>query len=705
MNRKPEYYTPVSSDAPLSGSRPNAAKDLAFDDVTRLIAYVCAASYTAVCFWDKQQGDASIEGALGFDCDDSPAVCQFLTRVFGQPSSADRDTGNDDVVIVDCEAEVAAGFAQELLIKNSLRIRFCAGARLVMSDGSSLGALCVMDTAPHELNGEQKAIMKALARRLARRLELQHTLVARDEVIAQQAQLQAEREQFEQEMAELLEYNRLLLESTAEGIYGIDMQGRCTFINKAGTNLLGCTMEDALGRNMHEFSHHTRLDGSHYPATECPIFNAFRSGTGCQVDSEVFWRKDGTSFRAAYASFPMTTTNGIVGAVITFSDITEKLQHQERERALADAEERANNDPLTGLLNHRAFHRRLGEEADRAQREETSFAVAMLDLDNFKFFNDVYGHVVGDKVLLLVSDALRSTCRSYDIIARFGGDEFSLLLPGVTASTHTALEERLKADLNGIVYRPVEGDNDGAAIPINVSVGVALFPADAADRSEVLERADERLRRAKTSGASETDADLTRLLAGSTVEGFSMLDALVAAVDNKDRYTRNHSEDVMRYSLIIARELDWSDEEIHILGVAALLHDVGKVGVPDWILRKPGKLTEAEFSAIQQHPVMGAALVATVPGLENTLDAVRHHHERWDGSGYASGLRGEDTPPIARLMAVADAFSAMTTDRPYRKGMPHSKAVSILESGAGSQWDPFYIAAFLKALNRTTQTA
>jgi putative nucleotidyltransferase with HDIG domain len=175
----------------------------------------------------------------------------------------------------------------------------------------------------------------------------------------------------------------------------------------------------------------------------------------------------------------------------------------------------------------------------------------------------------------------------------------------------------------------------------------------------------------------------------------------VTAVDNKDRYTRRHSEDVMDYSLMIAREMGMDEETQDTTAVAALLHDVGKIGVPDTILRKPGKLTDDEFDAIKQHPMMGAIMVQAVPGLEETLDAVRHHH----GGGYPFGLRGEETPWMARLMAVADAFSAMTTDRPYRRGMGREKALSILEAGAGTQWDAVFVAAFARALAKASGPA
>ena len=177
-----------------------------------------------------------------------------------------------------------------------------------------------------------------------------------------------------------------------------------------------------------------------------------------------------------------------------------------------------------------------------------------------------------------------------------------------------------------------------------------------------------------------------------------MLDALVTAVDNKDRYTSRHSEDVMEYGLLIARELGIEEEAQSTVAVAALLHDVGKIGVPDAILRKPASLTDEEFTAVKQHPQMGAVMVASVPGLENTLDAVRYHHERWDGGGYPAGLRGEETPLIARIMAVADAYSAMTTDRPYRQGMSRERALTILTEGSGAQWDPKCVQAFCAAL-------
>ncbi len=357
----------------------------------------------------------------------------------------------------------------------------------------------------------------------------------------------------------------------------------------------------------------------------------------------------------------------------------------------------ATTDSLTGLVNHRVFHKRLAEEAERARREGDVVAVAMMDLDNFKFFNDAYGHAVGDEVLRRVARALTDCACLHDTIARFGGDEFALVMPQGQAGREPTSAEgicaRLTERLADLSYAPPGSET---TIPLTVTLGVALFPGDAGTHSEALEIADARLRRSKT-GAMDRPADtLCRNLTHS-ITGFSMLNALVTAVDTKDRYTRRHSEDVLTYSLLIAEQVGLDAATRHTLQVAALLHDVGKIGVPDAVLRKPGKLTEEEYQAIQQHPMMGAVIVGAVPGFEDALDVVRHHHERWDGRGYPFGLRAEDTPFLARLVAVADAFSAMTTDRPYRKGMAREKALSILEEGAGTQWDPACVRALVRA--------
>ena len=369
-----------------------------------------------------------------------------------------------------------------------------------------------------------------------------------------------------------------------------------------------------------------------------------------------------------------------------------------REQALQDALMQANCDPLTGLLNHRAFYDHVQEEAQRRRLDGGSLGIAVLDLDNFKFFNDVYGHIAGDEVLRSVANCLGDPIPCSLCASRHGGDEFAVLLSDDGPMHGEDIERQLAGVLRDLGYRPTDYET---AIPISVTIGAAVITPNAqATESywrDLVHNADQRLVSLKNGGASSLGAERVRGEIVKQVEGFSMIDALVAAVDNKDRYTRRHSEEVMTYSIMIAQRLGLDSAAIHTVSVAALLHDVGKIGVPDRILRKPGPLTDEETEAVKLHPQLGAVMVGAVPGLEDTLDAVQHHHERWDGTGYPFGLKAEAIPLCARLMAVADAFSAMTADRPYRLGLEPDRALSILHEGAGVQWDPECVSAFRAA--------
>ncbi len=224
----------------------------------------------------------------------------------------------------------------------------------------------------------------------------------------------------------------------------------------------------------------------------------------------------------------------------------------------------------------------------------------------------------------------------------------------------------------------------------------SVFPGEADSPESALALADSRLLERKRGGY--TGLESLRRALGERFAGFSLLDSLVSTVDIKDLYTRQHSEDVLLYAQIIAQEVGWDDDQRALLQVAALLHDVGKIGIPDRILRLPTRLTEAEHRIVQQHAPFGASLVSAVLGNDTVTKAVRHHHEAWDGTGYPDGLSGEAIPLMARILAIADAFSALTTDRPYRRGMNRSAAIAVLEAGAGSQWDPNCITFFLRRL-------
>ncbi len=499
-----------------------------------------------------------------------------------------------------------------------------------------------------------------------------------------------------EEALQAAEHNyRSMFENALDGIFQTTRAGHYLRANSALARIYGYETPDELIETLHDIKQQLYVD----PRRRAEFVRLMRMH-GCVTGFEAqIYRRDGKIIwitedaRAVYDA--ADTLQYYEGHV---QDITHrKSLEAEKENLLAEALERADHDPLTGLLNHRAFHKRYQEETARALREGTPLAVAVMDLDNFKFFNDAYGHAVGDDVLRRVAETLLNGCRPYDTLARFGGDEFALLMPNTTLGEATALTTRLRKKLASTGYRPL---NLESPIPLTLSAGLAVFPEDGEEKQIVLEAADVRLMRTKTGGSDDDSIESLRELLLHSHQGFLMLDALVTAVDNKDRYTRRHSEDVMRYAIQIASDLNLDKHAQHTLQVAALLHDVGKIGVPDRILRKPGLLTDEEIDAIRQHPMMGAVIVGAVPGFEETLEAIRHHHERWDGKGYPLGLAGCEVPLPARIMAVADAYSAMTMDRPYRQGKLPEDALRILLLGSGSQWDPDCVAAFQQSFIR-----
>jgi diguanylate cyclase (GGDEF)-like protein len=355
-------------------------------------------------------------------------------------------------------------------------------------------------------------------------------------------------------------------------------------------------------------------------------------------------------------------------------------------RLISEARRLADKDPVTGLHNHRSVYQRLHAELEKAQRTSKPMAVLMMDLDNFKLFNDTYGHPAGDEVLKRVAGILKRACGDADTVARYGGDEFMVVLPEANLRAALKCAERIQGTLAKERFRC----QNSATLPIGLSYGISVFPDDATDVQELVSTADSNLYQSKSKGGNQITARGSNVTDNTLVyvKGFDLFRAMVQAIDNKDGYTRKHSEEVTEYSLAMARGLQLGEDMLQTIQVSGILHDVGKIGVPDHILRKPGHLTDEEYNVMQQHPVFGALIVGAMPGMEEVVLGVRHHHERYDGRGYPDKLAGTNIPLIGRIMAVADAFSAMTTHRPYRKAMTERQALLQIRSGLGTQFDP-----------------
>lgn len=361
----------------------------------------------------------------------------------------------------------------------------------------------------------------------------------------------------------------------------------------------------------------------------------------------------------------------------------------------------AMRDPVTDLMNHRALHQVLdaalahGAAADRV----ACTALLLIDVDNFKLFNDTYGHPTGDAVLRTVADILRSCARDADA-ARYGGDEFAMVLQGADGSAGMVVAERLAHAAADSPYVTA----DGSIVPLRLSIGVASAPDDGCTRQALLAVADARMYAAKR-GAH---ADLALLRSAADLLGetsFGVLEGLVTAVDAKDRYTREHSLDVTRYALLLADALGLDAADRRTLALAGPLHDIGKIAVPDRVLRKPGALTADEYEAIKAHVTYGVAIVRGLLDDPRVLAAIAHHHERFDGQGYPHGVTGAETPLVGRILQIADAVSAMTLDRPYRRGLSREQVIAQLRRGAGAQFDPALVEPFIAALHAGSPTA
>jgi diguanylate cyclase (GGDEF)-like protein len=372
-----------------------------------------------------------------------------------------------------------------------------------------------------------------------------------------------------------------------------------------------------------------------------------------------------------------------------FRSAQRRLTRQTRELV-----EATRTDALTGTLNHGALVADLAQRLEAGKGAGAAVGVALVDLDNFTLLNDHHGHAAGDEALLTVLELLEGVAPTEAAIGRYGPDEFLLI---VGASGIHDLEPALQRLRMALVDHSLDvGVAD--RLPITVSAGIAAYPKDATSLTALLAVVAATLGSARASGGDDVRTAGDEPAEGTGTSSFDVLQGLVFAVDTKDRYTKRHSEDVARYSVFLGQQLDLDETTIGTIRVAGLLHDVGKIGIPDAVLRKPGRLTAEEQGIVRQHVVLGDMIVRDLPDIEAVRDGIRHHHERWDGKGYVDQLAGDEISLVARILAVGDAFSAMTTSRPYRKALDLREAITRLVDASGTQLDEDLVAAFVRGL-------
>ena len=381
-----------------------------------------------------------------------------------------------------------------------------------------------------------------------------------------------------------------------------------------------------------------------------------------------------------------------------------ELEHSNR--ALAEANTRlqalTTTDPLTDLPNHRALIAVVDQEIERAVRYRRPCAVLLFDIDHFKAINDGRGHAAGDAALREFAMAAKAALRGVDTLGRWGGEEFLAILPETDLEAALVAAERVRAAVAAHAFSP-----NGARL--TCSIGAAACPQAAEERDGLIEAAAHAMYAAKRLGRNQVRAaadPAVAVLAAESEKGESREDAalvgaveaLAALVEARDQYTGAHMQAVSILALRLALALGLDASDARMIGLAGQLHDVGKIAVPEAILRKPGRLAAEEWALVRRHPVVGADVVGRVPALRVLAPVIRAHHERWDGRGYPDNLAGESIPLGARIVAAADAYGAMTTQRPYKDARSPDDALAEMNRCAGTQFDPAVVAALERVL-------
>jgi diguanylate cyclase (GGDEF)-like protein/PAS domain S-box-containing protein/putative nucleotidyltransferase with HDIG domain len=535
------------------------------------------------------------------------------------------------------------------------------------------------------------------------------------------------------------------LESISDAFFALDSNWNFTYVNTQAESLLEKRRTELLGKNIWKM----------FPGAEETVFG--------QQYHRAFKEKVSQRFEAFYPPlnrwFEVMTYPSSEGISVYFHDITERkraeqqvettnlqLEHQilhvneqaaelERQKAELKASNRrltalAITDGLTGLYNHRAFQEEFAHEFERTKRNNTPLSILLLDVDKFKTYNDMFGHPQGDEVLKTVAKILQEVARDTDYICRYGGEEFVIILPNIGAQGAIITAERFRAAIE---------QHPWTLRPVTASLGIATLDADQTAAQELIVQADKALYDSKVRGRNCVThfVDIVILqgldeLAGNTSQPYSDIvremlqiqqNTLASASEQmremlanaynatilswsrllhmKDKETEGHSERVTEMMVRLARSIGMNEEEAMYARWGALLHDVGKMSIPDSILHKPGPLTEDEWEIMRQHTTVAYEMLSPISFLRPALDIPYCHHEKWDGTGYPRGLKGEEIPLTARLFAVIDVYDALTTDRPYREAWSQEKTLAHLQSLSGTHFDPRAVNVFMAMLSET----
>lgn len=473
--------------------------------------------------------------------------------------------------------------------------------------------------------------------------------------------IEAEKELFAEK-----EKLRVTLYSIGDGVITTDRRGRIEMINQVTENLTGWKQDEAKGMLLTTvFDIYSEATGK---PCENPVDMVLKSGNIVGLANHTVLRaKDGKEKPIVDSAAPIKNQQGeILGVVLVFRDVSEAKEKEAQIKFLSY------RDSLTGLYNRTFFEEEL-KRLDTESQLPLTFIIG--DLDGLKLINDVFGHQAGDQALVKMAETISVSCRGSDVISRWGGDEFVVLLPKTPEDIGQKICDRIKK---------IFCDKEVTGTKLSISLGCSSKTDKSEKWQEILKKAEDNMYKSKLLGAKSYRS--------------TILSSIKNTLFEKSYETEEHGERLGHFCREIGRIMDLPSFNIDELEVLAMLHDIGKIAIDDQILNKPGKLTEAEMLIIKKHPETGCRIAQTVPELSNIADYILAHHERWDGKGYPKGLAGEAIPLLSRILAVADAYDAMTQDRPYRKAVSPAEAKEELRRNAGTQFDPQIVDIFLEYL-------
>lgn len=465
-----------------------------------------------------------------------------------------------------------------------------------------------------------------------------------------------------------LSLEKKLLETTlgsiGDGVISTDSNGQVVFMNRVAETMTGWSQEDARGKSIHDVFH--IINEFTREINEGVIERILKSGKVHPLPSHtILVSKGGTEYPIEDCAAPIMKDSGeVVGVVMGFRDFTEKKKKIEEIRFLSY------HDQLTGLYNRRFFEEEL-KRVDTARN--LPLTIAMGDVNGLKLINDSFGHAVGDELLRKVADAIKMGCRDDEIVARLGGDEFVIILP----RTDMKMAEKIVRRIRSFAAKSTVG-----AIDISISFGFETKTLESEDIQEVFRNTENHMYRQKLSESSSIRS--------------KTIDVIMKSLFEKNNREMKHSERVGNLSADIATSMNLTDEDVSQIRIAGLMHDIGKIGIDETILNKPMKLNDVEWKEIERHSEIGYRILSSVNEFSDIADFILEHHERWNGKGYPKGLSHEAISLQARIIAIADAYDAMTGNRAYGKPLSTTEAVREITRCAGTQFDPSVAQVFVE---------